>query len=211
MKKAGIIRTASKLPTTGRAVPFAVVEEKPSGPRRRFIAWSKAKNEQESYQAMAPLGQISRYLGAVYDETAAIFGVKASFFQVGLPAETRGNFRCHTEKGELVDFTRPQMGYKCSPEIVHTISRVLAGDPEAVKPRFAAPPELTFHVWIGNIRITGPRKSVEPWGNAIMEYMRGCGATVGGHKAPTMRYEFIGVCFDHTARTVSPSDKTLRK
>ncbi|KEG06113.1 TcC31.12 [Trypanosoma grayi] len=46
MKKAGIIQTASKLPTTGWVVPFAVVEEKPSGQRRRFIAWPKAENEQ---------------------------------------------------------------------------------------------------------------------------------------------------------------------
>ncbi|KEG08279.1 putative target of rapamycin (TOR) kinase 1 [Trypanosoma grayi] len=160
---------------------------------------------------MVPLGQISRYLGAVYDETAAIFDLEASFFQVGLPAETRGNFRCRTEKGELVDFTRPQMGYKCSPEIVHTISRVLAGDPEVAKPRYAAPAELTLHVWMDNIRITGPRKSVESWGNIIMTNMRECGATVGGHEAPTARCESIGVCFSHTAKTVPLSEKTLRK
>ncbi|KEG06395.1 TcC31.12 [Trypanosoma grayi] len=211
MKKAGIIQPASKLPTTGWVVPFTVVEEKQSGPRRRFIAWPKAKNEQEDYEALVPLGHISQYLGAVYDETAAIFDLKASFFQVGLPAETRGNFRCRTEKGELVEFTRLPMGYKCSPEIVHTITRVLAGDPEVVKPRFAAPPELTLHVWIDNLRITGPRKSVELWGNTIMGNMRDCGATVGEHETLTTRYEFIGVCFNHTARTVSLSDKTLRK
>ncbi|KEG09746.1 target of rapamycin (TOR) kinase 1 [Trypanosoma grayi] len=110
MKRAGIIQTASKLPTTGWVVPFTVVEEKQSGPRRRFIAWPKAKNEHEDYEAMVPLGHISRYLGAVYDEAAAILDLKASFFQVGLPAETRGNFRCRTEKGELVEFTRPQWG-----------------------------------------------------------------------------------------------------
>ncbi|KEG08280.1 TcC31.12 [Trypanosoma grayi] len=36
MKKAGIIQTAPKLPTTGRVVPFTVVEEKPSGPTAAF-------------------------------------------------------------------------------------------------------------------------------------------------------------------------------
>ncbi|KEG09059.1 putative target of rapamycin (TOR) kinase 1, partial [Trypanosoma grayi] len=124
------------------------------------------------------------YLGAVYDETAAIFDLKASFFQVGLPAEARGNFRCRTEKGELVEFTRLPMGYKCSPEIVHTIARVLAGGPEVLKPRFAAPPGLTLHVWIGNIRIAGPRKSVEGRGGTIMTNMRECCATVGGARGP---------------------------
>ncbi|KEG07058.1 rab1 small GTP-binding protein [Trypanosoma grayi] len=160
---------------------------------------------------MVPLGHIFRYLGAVCDEAAAIFDLKASFFQAGLPAETRGNFRCRTEKGGLVEFTWLPMGYKCSPEIAHTITRVLAGDPEVVKPRFASPTELTLHVWIDNIRIKGPRKSVELWGNTIMANMRECGATVGEHKAPTARCEFIGVCFNHTAKTVFLSDKTLRK
>ncbi|KEG06908.1 putative target of rapamycin (TOR) kinase 1 [Trypanosoma grayi] len=46
MKRAGIIQTASKPPTAGWVVPFTVVKEKPSGPRRRFIAWPQAKNEQ---------------------------------------------------------------------------------------------------------------------------------------------------------------------
>ncbi|KEG05936.1 rab1 small GTP-binding protein [Trypanosoma grayi] len=146
MEKAGFIQTASKPPTTGWVMPFAVVGEKPSGPRRRFIAWPKAKNEQEDYEGMVPLGRTSRYLGAVCDGAAAILDLKASFFQVGLPAERRRNFRCRTEKGELVEITRLPIGYKCSPEIAYTISRVLAGDPEVVKPRYAAPPELTLHV-----------------------------------------------------------------
>ncbi|KEG08683.1 TcC31.12 [Trypanosoma grayi] len=211
MKKAGFIQTASKLSTTGWIVPFTVVEEKQSGPRRRFMAWPQAKNEQEDYEAMVPLGRISRYLGAVCNEAAAFFDLKASFFQAGLPAERRRNFRCRTEKGELVEFTRPPMGYKCSPEIAHAISRKLAGDPEVAKPRYAAPAELTLYVRIDNIRIGGPRKSVKSWGNSIMTDARYCGATVGEHKAPTARYEFIGVCFNHTAKTVSLSDKTLRK
>ncbi|KEG07825.1 target of rapamycin (TOR) kinase 1, partial [Trypanosoma grayi] len=75
----------------------------------------------------------------------------------------------------------------------------------------AAPPELTLHVWIDNLRITGPRKSVELWGNTIMGNMRDCGATVGEHEALTARYEFIGVCFNYTAKTASLSQKTLRK
>ncbi|KEG06907.1 target of rapamycin (TOR) kinase 1, partial [Trypanosoma grayi] len=114
-------------------------------------------------------------------------------------------------EGGLVEFTRPPMGYKCSPEILHTIAKVLAGDPEMVKPRYASPAELTLHVWIDNIRIKGPRRSVESWGNIIATNMRKCGATVGEHEAPTARYEFIGVCFHHTAKTVSLSDKASRK
>ncbi|KEG08694.1 TcC31.12 [Trypanosoma grayi] len=110
---------------------------------------------------MAPLGHIFKYLGVVYDQTAAMADLKASFFQTGLPAERRKRFRCRTEKGALVEATRHPMGYKCSPEIVHTITRVLVGDPKAVRPRCEATPELALHVWIDNIRITGPCKSVD--------------------------------------------------
>ncbi|KEG07072.1 rab1 small GTP-binding protein, partial [Trypanosoma grayi] len=58
MKRAGIIQTAPKLPTTGWVVPFTVVEEKQSGLCRLFIAWPKGKkkNEQEDKEAMDPLG-----------------------------------------------------------------------------------------------------------------------------------------------------------
>ncbi|ORC89559.1 uncharacterized protein TM35_000123340 [Trypanosoma theileri] len=139
MKEAGIICTASSHPTTGWVVPFTVVEEKPYGQRGRFIAWTREKNDKDDCEADVPLGHISRYLDVVYDETATLFDLKASFFQMALPVNRRASFRCRTESGELVEFTRLPMGYKCSPEILNTITRVLAGDPALVLPQYAAP------------------------------------------------------------------------
>ncbi|KEG07071.1 TcC31.12 [Trypanosoma grayi] len=103
------------------------------------------------------------------------------------------------------------MGSKRGPEIAHTKARVLAGDRGAVKPPYAAPPESTLHVWKGNGRIRRPRKSVGIWGGIVEENMRECGAIAGGHEAPTARYEFIGFCFNHAAKTVFLSEKTLQK
>ncbi|ORC85957.1 uncharacterized protein TM35_000311430 [Trypanosoma theileri] len=97
MKEAGIICTASSHPTAGWVVPFTVVEGKPSGQRRRFIALPRENNTQDYYEADVPLGRISRYLDVVCDETATLFDLKASFFQVALPENMRANFRCHTE------------------------------------------------------------------------------------------------------------------
>ncbi|ORC85170.1 uncharacterized protein TM35_000371430 [Trypanosoma theileri] len=118
MKEAGIICTASSHPTKGWVVPpTVVVEKKPSGQRRRFIALPREKNDKDDYEADVPLEHISRYLDAVYDETATLFDLKASFFQVALPLNIRASFRCRTESGELVEFTYLPMGYKCIPEI----------------------------------------------------------------------------------------------
>ncbi|ORC86506.1 uncharacterized protein TM35_000282220 [Trypanosoma theileri] len=211
MKEAGIICTASSHPTAGWVVPFTVVEEKPSGKRRRFIAWPKGKNAQDDYEADVPLEHISRYLDVVYDETATLFDLKASFFQVALPRNIRASFRCRTESGELVEFARLPMGYKCSPEIVNTITRVLAGDPAMVKPQYAAPKQLKIHVWIDNIRISGPHDKVENWGHQIAHNMQHCGVTIGEQHLKTKEYDFIGVHFNHKDHTVSLSAKTIRR
>ncbi|ORC93291.1 uncharacterized protein TM35_000011680 [Trypanosoma theileri] len=211
MKEAGIICTTCSHPTTGWVVPFTVVEEKPSGQRRRFIAWPREKNDKDDYEADVPPGNISRYLDAVCDETATLFDLKASFFQVALPDNIRASFRCRTESGELVEFTRLPMGYKCSSAILNTITRVLAGDPFLVLPQHAAPKELKIHVWIDNIRISGPHEKVEVWGKQILKNIQQCGATIGEQKLNTKEYDFIGVHFNHKNNTVSLSGKTIKR
>ncbi|PWV16145.1 hypothetical protein C3747_25g253 [Trypanosoma cruzi] len=66
----------------GLAVPFAAVLDKPSGQRRRFIAWPKASNAHEDAGVMVALPfHISQYLGAMWDETAALLDVDASFYR----------------------------------------------------------------------------------------------------------------------------------
>ncbi|ORC84925.1 uncharacterized protein TM35_000401920 [Trypanosoma theileri] len=211
MKEAGAISTASSHPTAGWVVPFTVVEDKPSRQRRCFIALPREKNAQDDYEADVPLGHISRYLDAVYDETATLFDLKVSFFQVALPVNIRASFRCRTESGELVEFTRLPMGYKCGPEILNTITRVLAGDPELVLPQYAAPQELHIHVWIDNIRISRLHEKVEAWGKQILHNMQHCGATIGEQKLKTKEYDFIGVHFNHKNHTVSSSKKTIKR
>ncbi|ORC92306.1 uncharacterized protein TM35_000045200 [Trypanosoma theileri] len=211
MKEAGIICTAFSHPTAGWMVPFTVVEEKPSGQRRRFIALPREKNDKDDYEADVPLAHISRYLDVVYDETATLFDLKASFFQVALLVNMRASFCCRTESGELVEFTRLPMGYKCSPEISNTITLVLVGDPELVMSQYAAPQDLHIHIWIGNIRISGPHKKVEAWGKHILKNVQHCGATIGEQQLNTKEYGFIGAYLNHKNHTVSLSDKTIKR
>ncbi|EKG00282.1 hypothetical protein TCSYLVIO_008786 [Trypanosoma cruzi] len=92
LRKAGIIEDASSTITGGWIIPFSVVEEKTTGLRRRWIAWPRDRNRDDPYEANAPLLHISHYLPPVMAEAASCLELKASFFQVALPRETRQLF-----------------------------------------------------------------------------------------------------------------------
>ncbi|KPA78469.1 unspecified product [Leptomonas pyrrhocoris] len=92
LMKAGVLVPASSRPTRGWVVPLSVAEEKPAGKRRRFIAWPKAKNGEGPYEADVPLGHVTGYLEAVWEECASNLDLKASFYQVPLPEEARAAY-----------------------------------------------------------------------------------------------------------------------
>jgi len=150
--KAGIIGPASLLPTLGWVTPFSVVEHKPTGWRRRFIAWPKAKNIADEYEATVPLEHISRFLRAVRPQCASSLDLKASFYQVPLPLSARQFFRCFTADGTLVELCRLPMGYRASPEIMQILTPALAGDPSVVRQELAVPLSVQVDIWIDNIR-----------------------------------------------------------
>ncbi|KEG08093.1 TcC31.12 [Trypanosoma grayi] len=152
-------------------------------------------------------------MGAVYDDAAAIFDLKASFFQVGLPEKTRRNFRCRTEReggGAGRGHAAPH-GVQTQPANHAYHHKGLAGDPESVKLRNAAPQELALHAWLDDIRIAGPRKSVDFWAERHCGKRARMQCHAWGARAPAARYEFTWVCFGHTAKTVPFRGKTLRK
>ncbi|RNF16973.1 rab1 small GTP-binding protein [Trypanosoma cruzi] len=92
LRKAGIIEDGSSTITGGWIIPFSVVEEKNTGLRRRWIAWPHDKNRDDPSEANGPLSHISHYLPPVMAEAASCLDLKASFFQVSLPRETRHLF-----------------------------------------------------------------------------------------------------------------------
>ncbi|KAH8604533.1 hypothetical protein ERJ75_001706500 [Trypanosoma vivax] len=211
MEGAGVIFEASQKPAKGWVVPFTVVEGKAAGLRRRFIALPKGKNDHDDCEAEAPLQHASCYPGAVFGELAAVFDMKASFFQVNLPQGNRTSFRCRAEAGRLVELTRLQMGCKCGPEKLHTTTRALAGDHAIVSSRCAAPQSLKIHVWIDNIRISGPWRGVEKRSRVATQNVRQCGTALGESNYLAKKHEFIGVPFGRETGTVCQSQKTIRK
>ncbi|KAF8291172.1 hypothetical protein TcYC6_0121190 [Trypanosoma cruzi] len=120
-KEAGIIEDALSIITGGWIIPFSVVEEKTTVLQRRWIAWPRDKNRDDPYEANVPLLHISHSLPPVMAEATFCLDLKASFFKVSLPRETRHRMRCRVENGTLVELTRLPMGYKASPEILQII------------------------------------------------------------------------------------------
>ncbi|KAH8620279.1 hypothetical protein ERJ75_000087200 [Trypanosoma vivax] len=159
----------------GWAMPFTVVEENPTGLGRRFVAWPKGKNAHGDCEAKASLTHVPYHLVAVFGEVSAVFDLKASFFHASLPQGSRASFRGHTEPGRLVEATRPPKGYERRPEMLHTVARVLVGDPAVVSSKYAPPRSLKIHVRIGNVGTSGPRHGLDKWGRVVTR-MRGSAA-----------------------------------
>ncbi|KAF8296243.1 hypothetical protein TcYC6_0090690 [Trypanosoma cruzi] len=144
-------------------------------------------------------------------ETASCLDLKASFFQVSLPRETRHLFRCRVEDGTLVEPTWLPMGYKASPEILQIIISAIAVVTTMVHPLWAAPPLVRIGVWIDNIRIAGSKSGATLWEAQVLRNADGCHASMGeDRKSGATQYTFLGVQFDHTHRAVSLSDKFVR-
>ncbi|EKF99775.1 target of rapamycin (TOR) kinase 1, putative, partial [Trypanosoma cruzi] len=203
LRKAGIIEDASSTITGGWIIPFSVVEEKTTGLRRRWIAWPRDKNRDDPYEANAPLLHISHYLPPVMAEAAFCLDVKSSFI-VSLPRETRHLFRCRVEDGTLVELIRLPMGYKAGPETLQIIiTSAIAGATTVVHRLWAAPPSVRIDVWIGNIRIAGPKRDAISWEPQALRNADSCHASMGeDRESGATQYTFLGVQFDHTHRAV---------
>ncbi|RNF18557.1 target of rapamycin (TOR) kinase 1, partial [Trypanosoma cruzi] len=96
------------------------------------------------------------------------------------PRETRHLFWCRVEDGTLVELTRLHMGYKAGPEILQTIiTSAIAVVTTVVRPLRAAPPMVRVDVWIGNIRIAGPKSDVISWEAQVLRNADRRHATTG--------------------------------
>ncbi|KAF5220256.1 hypothetical protein ECC02_006690 [Trypanosoma cruzi] len=157
---------------------------------------------------MCPLLHISHYLPPVMAEAASCLDLKASFFKVSLPRETRHLFRCRVEDGTLVGPARLPMGYKASPEILQIITSTIAVVTTVAHRLWAAPPLVRVVVWIDNIRITGSKSGATLWEAQVLRNPDGRRATMGeDRESGATHYTFLWVQFDHTRRAVSLSER----
>ncbi|KAJ9466091.1 hypothetical protein DIPPA_26658 [Diplonema papillatum] len=209
------IASPSDTPGTFRNVPFTVVEDKAGRLRQRFILWTQEANDvlsRQGYVAQVPLGHVSEYLDVVESECATTRDLRCGFYQVKVPEEARKNFGFLDEDGNAYVLNRLPMGHSCAPELMHTLTAVLASHPDFVGPEFTAD-GVTVHAWVDNIRICGSRAAVL----CQTEKLDRLAARVHASWKPedsndaSLGYDFIGVSFDHGRKTVSPAARLIEK
>ncbi len=203
-------------PTVAYCKAFTTMEWRATGPRRRVILHPALANEhvnQSGYQPDVPLKHVSRYISVVHDQVASLRDLKLGFWGVEIPESARSQFRFLDDRNMIWEMNRLPMGHTVAPELMQIITSILAGHPDYVKPEFAAPPTVTVHIWIDNIRWTGPRRDVARASAAADRLAAAANVTWKAEDTRDLvtRYEFIGVAFDHDARTVSLSGKNATR
>ena len=185
-------------PSRGFLTTFEVVEEHKQ--RLRLIHWTRMQNDMAYARGYACGIEdlISAYLDAVYAECAGTADIHASFYHVQLPPETRCFYRFRDAEGNLFQLRVGAMGHCVMPEVMHTITNVLAGNPLYVTPSFAV--NTPVRCWIDNIRHHGSRALVEAAQNAIRRNAMALNLEVQLDGVRT-EYDFIGVHWNHTARS----------
>ena len=196
-------------------IPFTVLELKSDGPRQRFILWTIEENNRlkiDGYQAQVPLFHVSFYLEAVREVCASTRDLRTGFYQVEIPQYARHLFRFQSDDGSWFELLRLPMGHRCAPEIMHTLTACVAGDPRYVLPQFSAK-EVCVHIWIDNIRYVGTQEAVVRESARLDENATRCNVSWKAAESFTnvQDYDFIGVHFNHSSHSVRPADKIMTK
>ena len=127
-------------PGLSETVPFTVLETRASGPRQRFILWTREQNEyvdSQRYKAHVPgLQHVSNFLPSVLDECGSGRDYKTGFYQIPVPVEARQLFRFEDSSGKWWELTRLPMGHCCSVELMQTLGAAAAGHPAYVLDEF---------------------------------------------------------------------------
>ena len=209
------VATQTSSPGILESIPFTILEERITGTRQRFILWTKEANlmmHELGYKPKVPLEHIAQYLSQVTRETSSQWDLKTGFYQVSIPERSRKYFRFQDERGEWFELTRLPMGHMAAPEIMHSLTATVAGDPTFAKPAFTYRGVVT-DIWIDNIRITGSFGCVNEATARINEVARRCNVTWKQEETQELakEYDFLGVRFDHTRCTVAVAEKLRRR
>ena len=208
------VATLADGPGILETIPFTILEERQAGIRQRFILWTKEANRMMhdlGYKPRVPLEHVSQYLSQVTRETSSQWDLKTGFYQVSIPERSRKYFRFQDERGEWFELTRLPMGHMAAPEIMHSLTATVAGEPTFTKPCFTHRGIVT-DVWIDNIRVTGSCRHVSDATTRINEVAKRCNVTWKQEETQELakEYDFLGVRFNHNECTVAVAEK-LRK
>ena len=201
-------------PSMEWVIPFTVVEPADDdSERRRFIAWTRGDNNRirEEYKPEVPVCHAAYYLHRVRDQCAIKRDLACGFWQVKIPVESRQKFRFRDEEGTLYEMNVMPMGHRCAPEIMHTLTATIGGDPRYCN-RDASFPGGGLDVYIDGIRFAGEVSKVNEYARFIDRRAINVNAKFKDHGDPPMDvYTFNGVTFFHRDGKVSLGPKLTRR
>jgi hypothetical protein len=200
---------------------FTLIEDKPSGPRRRIITWPEFANKIEKvlWLACKRKGSIPFATGGsqtTWASASTRFGCCADFVKFFqqfaiLPSCRRYfRFRCGSRLYQLL--TIPT-GSVSSPIIAQIVSRAIAATACNISTRDRLQHGLQYHVMIDNIRFVANSEALllRVW-QSFADVCRLALVTVGDVTAPTNgSYVFVGLIHNHTNSTVTLSEKSVSK
>jgi hypothetical protein len=105
------------------------------------------------------------------------------------------------------------MGHVAAPEYMHALTAILAGHEDYVTPQYKVHPGVTTHIWIDNIRWTGPCNHVVQARKMADGLAKTAGATwkPADTKNEVRAYDWLGVTFNHEDHTVGLSGRNATK
>ena len=192
-----------KRPSNQWIIPFTVIEpadDTAETERRRFIAWTKEDNTRikNEYLPYVPLKHAAYYLHRAKESYGLKRDMACGFYQVPIPLYSRAKFRFRSENGELYELKVMPMGHRCAPEIMHTITATLAGDPKYCTEQGAYSDSFQADVYVDGLRFAGTIEQTEKYKDFVDKRAQEVGVTfkdIG--KEPMQQYVFNGVEYCH--------------
>ena len=204
----------AKSPTMEYVVPFTVVEPAENGAeRRRFIAWTQSDNVRvkETYKPHVPVKHAAFYLHRARQQSAVKRDLACGFFQVNIPAASRAKFRFTNQDGVLYQMNVMPMGHRCAPELMHTITSTIAGDPNYCtrKSAFVHP---GLDVYIDGIRYAADDQVTKKYAEFIDARALKVNALFKDVGTPPLQnYTFNGVNYHHRLGKVALGPKITKR
>ena len=205
---------AQRRPTMEWVIPFTVVEPADDETeRRRFIAWTRDDNARikEVYEPQVPVKHAAYYLHRARQDSAVKRDLACGFFQVAIPSESRAKFRFLDRSGQVYEMNVMPMGHRCAPELMHSLTATIAGDPAYCNKKSAFA-HNGLDVYIDGIRYASSDKNTQEYAAFIDRRAQQVNARFKELGVPPLQnYTFNGVNYHHRSGKVALGPKITRR
>ena len=135
----------------------------------------------------------------------------AVFFQVAIPSESRAKFRFLDRSGQVYEMNVMPMGHRCAPELMHSLTATIAGDPAYCNKKSAFA-HNGLDVYIDGIRYASSDKNTQEYAAFIDRRAQHVNARFKEVGVPPLQnYTFNGVNYHHRSGKVALGPKITRR